>query len=62
MEITLSTAAIGHIKIKTTSKKQYNKNGRTKMITIITQCSAYSCQGKLLLFHDICNTPQSSAI
>jgi hypothetical protein len=25
MEITLSTAAIGHIKIKTTSKKLYNK-------------------------------------
>jgi hypothetical protein len=33
MGITLSTAAIGHIKIKTTSKKQYNKNERTKMIT-----------------------------
>jgi hypothetical protein len=34
MEITLSTVAIGHIKIKTTSKKQYNKNERTKMITL----------------------------
>jgi hypothetical protein len=35
MEITLSTAAIGHITIKTTSKTQYNKNGRTKMITLL---------------------------
>jgi hypothetical protein len=34
MKISLSTAAIGHIKIKTTSKKKYNKNGRTKMITL----------------------------